>query len=419
MSWIHSSLKVGICFLLISSSIMGQQSKNISQNHSSIDLFDEVWQLSRESFFNPPDNPDWGALREKYRPMAEKASSQYQASIIINLMLSELKASHTHLYTRADWEYYDLMDIFKGVFEQRINELFPSGKVAYSNIGIFTKKIHGKIFVNAVLDGGPAFRAGIVPGDEIISVNSKEYHPVWSFKTEQSFIMQIRRSSDPASVEEIRIVPEERSAGERYLDAMKASAKIIEDAGYKIGYIHVWSFTGEQNYLQLLEEIQEGRLKDADGLVLDFREGWGGANPYYLSPFDPRVPTEVPTESMKNKTIDFKWEKPVVILINEKTRSGKESLVYSFKQAKLGKLVGTTTAGAGLPGRPYLLRDGSLLLLAHQQPQGSVVGKAIEGKGVAPDIYVKFPLEYAAGHDPQLEAAIEAATDSIRSSELQ
>ncbi len=419
MSWIHSGLKAGVFLLLIHGSNMGQLSKNASQEPSSIELFEEVWQLSRKNFYNPPNTPDWEALRAKYRPMVEKAGSQEKASIIINMMLSELKASHTHLYTPIDWEYYDLLDVFKGVFKLRIAELFPGGKVAYPSIGIFTEKIHDKTFVRAVLDGGPAFRSGVVVGDEILAVDGREYHPVSSFRGKRNVIMQIQRSADPASAKEIRIIPEERSAGERYLDAMKASVRIIKDSNCNIGYVHVWSFAGEQNYLQLLEEIQEGRLKDADGLVLDFREGWGGANPYYLSPFDPRVPTEVPTDGMENKTIGFKWKKPVVILINKKTRSGKENMVYSFKQAKLGKLVGTTTAGAGLPGQIFLLKDGSLLLLAHQRPQGSAVGKSIEGTGVAPDIFVEFPLEFAAGQDPQLQAAIKVTTESIRSSRLQ
>jgi carboxyl-terminal processing protease len=36
-----------------------------------------------------------------------------------------------------------------------------------------------------------------------------------------------------------------------------------------------------------------------------------------------------------------------------------------------------------------------------------VEGERLEGQGVVPDVEVPFPLPYAAGRDPQLEAALE------------
>jgi carboxyl-terminal processing protease len=38
----------------------------------------------------------------------------------------------------------------------------------------------------------------------------------------------------------------------------------------------------------------------------------------------------------------------------------------------------------------------------------TVDGDVLEGKGVAPDVAVPFDLRYAAGRDPQLEAALRA-----------
>jgi C-terminal processing protease CtpA/Prc len=35
-----------------------------------------------------------------------------------------------------------------------------------------------------------------------------------------------------------------------------------------------------------------------------------------------------------------------------------------------------------------------------------VEGERLEGRGVLPDVVVPFRLPYAAGHDPQLEAAL-------------
>jgi carboxyl-terminal processing protease len=104
------------------------------------------------------------------------------------------------------------------------------------------------------------------------------------------------------------------------------------------------------------------------------------------------------------ETVGFRWQKPVVLLINNGTRSGKEVLAYGFKKNGYGEVVGEQTAGALLAARSFLLPDGSLLILAVNDV--AVDGERLEGKGVAPTIEVPFELPYAAGKDPQLNKAI-------------
>ena len=112
----------------------------------------------------------------------------------------------------------------RAAFEDRIKEFFPDGKITYPNIGVFTQTIHGKTFVKSVLDGGPAFKAGIMAGDEICSVDGKEYEPVKSFVKKTRVIARIQRSADPHSVKDIKVVPEDNSAAERYMAAMEATS---------------------------------------------------------------------------------------------------------------------------------------------------------------------------------------------------
>jgi carboxyl-terminal processing protease len=45
---------------------------------------------------------------------------------------------------------------------------------------------------------------------------------------------------------------------------------------------------------------------------------------------------------------DVKWRKPVAMLVNGGTRSGKEVLAYGFKKYHLGEVIGTHTEGAVL-----------------------------------------------------------------------
>jgi carboxyl-terminal processing protease len=187
---------------------------------------------------------------------------------------------------------------------------------------------------------------------------------------------------------------------------MEESARIIDVGDRKIGYVHIWSYA-RFFYQELLEDlITEGKLKDADALIWDLRDGWGGADPGYLDIFNSRSPTMTWTDrSGKSDIVNGKWRKPVVLLINEGTRSGKEVLAYGFKKYGLGPVVGMRSAGALLAGRAFLLSNGALLLLAVADV--SVDGERLEGRGVTPNITVPFDIRYAQGHDPQLSHAID------------
>src|SRR5439155_25704101 len=100
---------------------------------------------------------------------------------------------------------------------------------------------------------------------------------------------------------------------------------------------------------------------------------------------------------------NVKWRKPVAMLVNGGTRSGKEILAYGFKKYRLGEVIGSRTEGAVLAATAFLI-DGGLLLLAVGDVQ--VDGGRLEGVGVAPRIEVQAdPASMGLG-DPQLNRAI-------------
>ncbi|MDX1388497.1 MAG: S41 family peptidase, partial [Acidobacteriota bacterium] len=153
-------------------------------------------------------------------------------------------------------------------------------------------------------------------------------------------------------------------------------------------------------------------IRDADALVLDIRDGWGGADPRYLNLFNHNVPTL--TSFLRDGTelhYDPQWRKPVVLLVNGGTRSGNEIMAFGFKKFGIGPVVGSTTAGAVVGGKPFLLSDASLLYLAVRD--ALVDGIRLEGVGVAPDHPVPFDVRYAAGNDPQLEKALDVAAETV------
>jgi carboxyl-terminal processing protease len=383
------------------------------------DLFTEVWQTVEQNFYDSElRGVDWNAMRQKYEPQVKQAQSRSAAATMINQMLAELKTSHTYLYTSDEPAYYQVLGIFlprSSELQEKLKEFIPAGKPEYVGIGVFTQTVENKTLIRAILDGSPAAIAGLQVGDEIVSVAGQPFHPIQSFANQagQSVTMRIQRSTDTTSQEDVNVTPKVFDGINMFLDAMQASIRVIEHNNRKIGYVHIWSYAGEQ-YQQLLEEeLLYGKLQVADALVLDLREGWGGAPLTALNIYTakPLSVTSIPRDRERYKS-HSKWTKPVVLLVNEGSRSAKEILAYGFQEFDIGPVVGAKTAGAVVAGRPFLMKEGSLLYIAVADVYVNETVR-LEGVGVIPDISAPFNLPYAAGADPQLERAIAIAQQQV------
>jgi carboxyl-terminal processing protease len=370
-------------------------------------VYEEVWRIARDKFYDPKlKGLDWQALGDKHRAAYVAATSDAQRSAAINDLLAELSASHTHHYTKDQTAYYELVDIFSYPLRRDIPKHFSNGKVRYAGIGMFTRDIGGKTFVTAAFPNLPAARAGLLAGDEIISADGKPFQQIASFrdKVGEKVTLKVRHKAG-GEPEAITVEPQWIEPGETFEAALRDSARIIDVNGKRIGYIRVWSYAGNEYQQQLEEVLSEGKLKDADALIWDLRDGWGGAHPRYLSVFNTYGPTLALTaRNGDTNLVGYRWGKPVATLVNGGTRSGKEVLAYGFKKNGFGEVVGERTAGALLAGTAFLLSDGSLLILAVED--AAVDGERIEGVGVAPTIEVPFDIRYAEGKDPQLDRAI-------------
>jgi carboxyl-terminal processing protease len=381
-----------------------------SSQKPDIGVFDEVWRIVNQHFYDPQfRGQDWQAVRDQYRRPAEAAPDADAQAKIIDAMLAKLGASHTGRYRQADPAYYQLLDIFSGGLRRDVKRLFPDG-VRYPGIGLFTKEVDGKLFVSGTIAGLPADQAGILVGDEIVDVDGKPFAPVGSFdgKVGEAITMHVRRAADgPILAVEMR--PVWIHPAQAFLDAMSDGARLIDSGGKKIGYVRIWSYASGRYQGKLAELLSTGKLAGADALIWDLRDGWGGAEPEYLDIFDKLGPTMTLTGRDGDQDVmNVKWRKPVALLINGGSRSGKEVLAYGFKKYHVGEVIGTRTAGALLAGRAFLLQDDSLLLLAVADVD--VDGERLERTGVAPTIEVPFPLPYAAGNDPQIDKAVEVLT---------
>src|SRR4051794_20602053 len=374
--------------------------------------FEDVWQTVRDRFYDPRMHGlDWPAVRERYRPEAARAASAEALAGVINGMLSELQASHTHYYTSDEPAYYQLADIFAGALRRRgLERSFPGGRISYPGIGVLSRMdAEGGSMVTGVINGTPAQQAGLFAGDRIIQADDAPFAPVRLFRDKigKPVVLAVQRAG---AMMRIPVTPVDIEPNKMFLDGMIASARVVQANGRRIGYVHVWSYAGYAYQRALERLLAEGALKDADALIWDLRDGWGGAVPEYLDLFNTRAPTmQVIDRNGAEGFENMKWRKPVAMLINGGTRSGKEILAYGFKKYRLGEVIGTQTEGAVLAATAFLI-GGGLLLLAVEDVR--VDGEQLEGVGVMPTLEVPSSRSSAPRIDAQLDRAVAVLSET-------
>jgi carboxyl-terminal processing protease len=416
-SFFVSQLSLWLCFvawLLAAASSSAQETSGAFDGAGELQ---RVWELVNERFYRADFNGvDWPAAKEKYLPRAQAAKSWEELGPVINEMLGLLRTSHTNYYTAVDPEYYFLFGIFStGPLAEVAQQRFPEGKVQFDSLGLFTRKVDGKWFVTGVLDGSPAAVAGVHRGNEIVSLNGQPFQPVRPLQglaaKGESMRLEIQVTAEPKSRRTLELKPVTLFPNDAMLAGMEQSIRVIDHRGRKIAYVHVWSYAGKQYHERLVQELLQGSFDQADALVLDIRDGWGGASPEHLNIFNQRVPQL--TSFGRDQQESFyktQWRKPVALLTNGGSRSGKEVLAYGFRKYGIGPVVGERTGGAVSAGTAIPISENSLLYLCVSGVR--VDGEVLEGVGVAPDHEVIWPLPYASAEDPQLQKALDLMAEA-------
>lgn len=336
---------------------------------------------------------------------AEAAPSLEAFAETFNAFLEGFGRSHTKFIAAEDPDY----PFFRSLFGTRT----PDKPEAWHLGAQFQKETEAWV-VRALLDGGPASRAGLRRGDRLLN-----FHPIRSVWKRRSVTIRVLRGTDEFSVD----LPIESANPHRaFVEATRRSARIVERRGKRVGYVHLWAGTHDDN-LKALHEAVARATENVDALVLDLRDGFGGAWWPYLDDFYPDsskyfVATTIDREGKRQDTKapfekHAKWYAgPLVVLVNEGTRSGKEALAQFFKTSGRATLVGVKTSGMVCSGRMFFAEEDRGYLLYLSAGGVEIDGVDLEGKGVSPHRKVAYPLDGTLSIDPQLEAALDLAASS-------
>jgi carboxyl-terminal processing protease len=306
--------------------------------------------------------------------------------------------------------------------EEEFEDLKIATEGNYSGIGVEVTVEDGLLTVIAPLDDSPAARAGIRPGDAILSIDGKALRDeplgeaIASIRGEPGTTVRlsIGRESLPQPFE---------LAIERAIVSVHSVRFEMLEPGF--GYLRISQFsetTGPDTLaaVRALQNEAGGRLR---GIVLDLRNNPGGVLDAAVEVSDAFLEqgTIVSAEGrsaesrfrMEAEAGDLARGAPIAVLVNEGSASAAEIVAGALRDNGRAKLLGQKTFGKGSVQTVLPLEDGQALKLTTSR-YFTPAGVSIHDRGIDPDHPLPLPdIADLAGdpgageRDPEIRAAID------------
>lgn len=400
------------------------------QRRKNVESFDEMWTTIRDRHFDPKLNGvDWDAVREKYRPLVERAGTMSAARQAMNDAIDTLGQSHFGVIPA---EAYEAMSDASGQGATR-----PSGE---GTTGIEPIVLDGRLVVRRVIAGSPADRAGVRVGWVVQSIRGKPVSPVLrkveaelagkpllpvalqrtaetllSGRAGTSATMELLNGNDAALNFDLEFVTrDERKVSFGHLPPMPLrleSRRLDGDVGYIL--LTLWMDPGF-----VLPEVRKAidSFADTRGIIIDLRGNPGGLGAmamgvgnYFITDTQHKLGTMILRDAQLNFVLNPQptaYTGPLVVLVDGGSMSTSEIFAGGMKDIGRARVIGTPTPGAALPSVIVRLPNGDALQYAFANYISSG-GKTLEGRGVAPDELVQLDRAgLLAGRDAVIEAAV-------------
>lgn len=339
------------------------------------------------------------------------------------LSLEERLTKAVHVNTNREGTYEEMNRIIDqfGISHTAIitpwvsENLFGEGE--HFHLGAFFQSLElnnqQRYFIRSMMHGSPARDAGLLIGDEIISVNGTKFSEsprktIAGYEAHRKiYTTQVNRNEMiTISFRRIKDGPVQlvKMTANRSLNGPESVRKSIRsipiEKGNSIGYIHLWDFMTRET-ATILKTALNKELQKSKALTIDLR-GRGG---------------KVMVINMIARTLKNE-KRPVALLIDREARSAKEMLAHRLQGMPHVTLIGERSAGAVLPAVFFDLPGGAKLMIPNQRGDSEILpfmkNQKLEGRGAIPDIKVLFNLPFRAGTDPILNEAIKVLKRQLR-----
>ncbi len=264
----------------------------------------------------------------------------------------------------------------------------------YGGVGLEVSMEDGFIRIISPMDGTPAEKAGVKPGDLIVQLNDQ---PIKGMSLGDA-IDAMR--GEPGSTVRLTLIREGTAKPfevslTREIIAVASVRQRVLDPGY--GYIRIAQFqsnTGTEVEDAVTALTAEGKLL---GLVLDLRNNPGGILQSAVAVSDVFIDDglivytagRLPNSDMRfsASTPDATNGTPIVVLVNEGTASASEIVAGALQDHHRAIIMGVNTFGKGSVQTILPLNNEKAIKLTtalYYTPNG----RSIQAEGIVPDIWV-------------------------------
>lgn len=271
----------------------------------------------------------------------------------------------------------------------------------FGGLGIQIAQEHGVPKIISPIDGTPAARAGLQPGDLIVEIGSKSTHGM-----SLTEIVRVLRGK-PGTDVTITIARPNQKAFQ-----VTITRQIIQVATVKsklepngIAYVRITEFGGEtpQDLDKTLNDLKRQAGGKLRGLVLDLRNDPGGLLTSAVSVAGDflkggTVVTIKGRQAADNHVYSVPSaetilpDTPMVVLINGASASASEIVAGALQDHHRAKIIGTQSFGKGSVQTIIPLAGHGALRLTtalYYTP----AGRSIQGQGITPDVVVEAPKD--------------------------
>ena len=323
-------------------------------------------------------------------------------------------AAHAMVMATGDrWSYYIPAEEYQFYVDQMAN--------SYVGIAITIQQTEEEdgFLVIKVDAGGPADKAGMLPGDRIVAVDG--ISTVGMTPNEGSLLVRgeegtpvtltIRRESEEFDLTMIR----------HQVEVQVASGVMLPD---NVGLVTIINFDSRcaSETIAAVEDLLD---QGAQAFIFDVRNNPGGYASQLVDVLDYLLPEGQLFRTVDyagNETVDTSDAKhldvPMAVLVNSESYSAAEFFAAAMMDYEAAVVVGEKTIGKGYFQMNYRLNDGSAVNLSVGE-YFTPKGKNLAGVGIVPHVEVEVDEEtflaiYARTLDPMEDPQVLAALDALK-----
>ena len=287
---------------------------------------------------------------------------------------------------------------------------------SFEGIGAEVRLNNGALIIAAPLDGSPAKKAGLLPGDQIIKIDGADITGL----TLDDAVNKIRGPKGTivklTILRGVSTTPMDFSVTRDTITVQSVKHSVMNDNGKKIEYINITTF-GSDTVALFTQAVNEALSNKVSGIILDLRDDGGGylddavkIGSYWVQPGN-LIVSEQHSDGTKQDYSAAGGNSlsalPTFVLVNGGTASASEILSGALHDYGFAKLIGEKTFGKGSVQELISLPDATALKVTIAKwltPKGV----NLNHNGLNPDIPVtRTPDQIQKNQDPQMDKALQ------------